>query len=285
MPQVPSESGGWIDASKLAIPPQTLDASDVDAFLEYLFSEVAQRPAPLYLRETAAVARYLSSLEALGVPLTVLARRGDAIAAHDRWSESEEDRWGRLCVGQMTKIIWGFLLQSGQFKESTRKAALDFMRRHSDTYLANPYLELALAFIETHDVPPNAPPLFRPAVLRSGHMSVQSENITVADDLSDRIFAAYHALPRAGSKRRSARIAAALTGSRAGSRVRKSWSWADVNERVKAYARSQRNKFRNNGYSGRDVKTLLEQEEAWRTDYWISSFKFARQVRESGPSG
>ena len=280
MPQLPKESDGWIDARKFAMSPQTLDASEVDTFLEYLFSEVARRLEPPSLRECAAVARYMESLQILGVPMSILERGGEAVAAHDLRSESREDRSGRWCVGQMTKIVWGFLQQYGQFKTSTRGTALRFLRRHSETYLANPYIERTLAFIETHDLPPNAALYPMIPGMRSAHLSRGPIN-NADDDLSDRIFAAFYALPRAGIKKRSPRIAAALTASRIAARVGKVWSWADVNERVKAYARGQRRQHRKAGLSELAVESLFEQHKASRVDHWIFSFKFAREVREN----
>jgi len=178
----------------------------------------------------------------------------------------------------VAKAVWGFLLQYGQFKMSSRAAALRFMRRHSDTYLANPYLEQALMFIETHDIPRHAPLLFRPAALRSGHMSVQSDGDRGADDLSDRIFAAYYALRRAGVQRRSSRIAAGLTASKVGASVGMHWVYADVNDRIKAHTRSQRRQLGKHARSDQDVDSLFEQHKVSRVDFWISSFRHAQSV-------
>jgi hypothetical protein len=279
MPQLPKESDGWIDARKLALPHQILDASEVESFLEYLFREVARREQPVLLRQCAEVARYMESLAVTGLPLAVLKRGPKAAAAHDRWSESQEDRCARRCVGEMADVIWGFLRQDGQFKTSKREAALRFLLRHSETYLANPYLKRTLAFIKTHDLPPNVAFLPRNTGLRSAHMSCGATS-SQDDDLSDRVFAAYYALPLAGINKRSPRIATALTASKSGAGVRKVWSWADVNERVKGYTRSRRRRLRKKGLSERDVESQFERHKAQRVDFWIFCLRFAREVKE-----
>ena len=59
----PSSEEGWILSSELpSVPRQTLRKDEVNAFLDFLFSDVAQKPAEIRLLEGAAVARYLVAL-------------------------------------------------------------------------------------------------------------------------------------------------------------------------------------------------------------------------------
>src|SRR5512140_146884 len=59
----PPSSEGWIHSDQLSkLPPQRLEAREADAFLEYLFSAPARRPARLSVREGIRVARYLRAL-------------------------------------------------------------------------------------------------------------------------------------------------------------------------------------------------------------------------------
>ena len=59
----PSSEEAWIDSSELPrIPRQTLRKDEVNAFLDFLFSDVARKPAEIRLLKGAAVARYLVAL-------------------------------------------------------------------------------------------------------------------------------------------------------------------------------------------------------------------------------
>src|SRR5216684_8602688 len=124
MPQVPKPRDGWIDARMLALPPQTLERSEVDAFLQWLFACIAKRPEPLLLRECAAVARYLRWLSWNGVPLTVLKRGKDPLKDYLAANRTEEERTARWNLQQTADIVWGTLLQYGEFEPSTRDVAL-----------------------------------------------------------------------------------------------------------------------------------------------------------------
>jgi hypothetical protein len=201
MPQVPKASDGWIHSSQLALPPQALDQSEVDAFLEWLFSCIAKRPERLLLKECAAVARYLRWLSWSGVPSSVLRRGKEVVNDYLLARRTEEDRIARLNLEETAKIVWGQLWQFGEFNPSTRGEALRFLQRHSETYFTHPYLKPALAFIGTHEIPPGTKYPFRRPNLMSRHLNAQGEgNPRVRDDLAPRIFAAYHALPKAGIK-------------------------------------------------------------------------------------
>src|ERR1035441_4488693 len=74
-----SERKGWISAASLAIPRQHLHESEVEAFLEFLFGDIAERPEELTVREAASVVRYLSLLELRGVPSDVAHRSNKEI--------------------------------------------------------------------------------------------------------------------------------------------------------------------------------------------------------------
>ena len=59
----PSDEEGWIPSSELPrVPHQTLERDEVNAFLDFLFSDVARKPPEMRLQEGAAVARYLVAL-------------------------------------------------------------------------------------------------------------------------------------------------------------------------------------------------------------------------------
>jgi hypothetical protein len=269
----------------LALPPQTLERSEVDAFLQWLFACIAKRPESLLLKECAAVARYLQWLLSDGVPLTVLKRGKDAVKDYLFANKTEEERAAKWNLQQTTNIVWSTLLQYGEFKPSTRDVALRFLQRHSETYFTHPYLQPAIAFIKTHEVPPGSAYRFRRPNLMSRHLNAQGHrNPRVRDDLLERIYAAYYALPKAGMRNRSPKIAAALTAAKAGGR---SWSWADVGDRVKAFERSQRSRLLKSGVQEKMMRAEIERIRQQKVDQWISSFKFARTVnsKQHHPAG
>ena len=78
-----SSEAAWIESSELPrIPPQTLRKDEVNAFLDFLFSDVARKPAEIRLLEGAAVARYLVALAwrlEPGEDRHLLERLGDVI--------------------------------------------------------------------------------------------------------------------------------------------------------------------------------------------------------------
>jgi len=285
MPQLPELKDGWIAASTLLMPPQTLDQGEVDAFLRFLFSDLAKRPRPLFLRESAAVTRYLRWLAQDGIPSNVLKGGKKAIDAWRLAQRDEADRNARQNVQETAEIVWSTLSQYGEFEPSTKDATLRFLRRHADTFFTHPYLAPALAFVETHDIPSGAVLPFRRPSLMSRRMSAQGKKTDFEDDLSDRIFAAYHTLPRARVRKRSPKIAAALTASGIGAGVRAVWGWPDVKERVKGYTRSQRSRLRKLGIAEVDLKAHLTQYVDSRVDYWVSGFKFARSTKKILPPG
>ena len=105
MPQVPGLPNDWTLA-----PPQSLEASEVDDFLKYLFSHVAKRPKRLLLKECAAVARYMRWLAWKGVPLTVLERGKEAVDDYRRADRNEADRDARWNVERTAEIVWETVL-------------------------------------------------------------------------------------------------------------------------------------------------------------------------------
>ena len=64
MPLSPWEAlhRGKINGDELKLPRQTLAVNEADAFLEFMFSDIARKPEPLLLQEGAAVAHYLLAL-------------------------------------------------------------------------------------------------------------------------------------------------------------------------------------------------------------------------------
>ena len=266
------------------LPRQSLEKSDVDSFLEFLFKDVAHRPQELRLSEGASVARYIAWLALQGVPNSVLAQGSAALTEYQLAAKTADDEAARWNGNRIANKVWGVLRQNCAFDASSKQAALRFLRRHSKTYFDNPYLRPALEFIENFDLPTDANFPFGPPALLSGSMSVQGRRTPrLVDDLSDRIFAAYYALRRAGVKHRTPSIAKALTTAKIRKRekgrgIRTEWDWTDVNDRVKGYEKTKRKKLAKLGQPRAAIKQMLADFKEHRVDYWISSFKFAKTV-------
>jgi hypothetical protein len=281
MPQVPKSPGGFNQAHRSASAPVTLALSEVDDFLSFLFSNPAIRPENLQLQEGAAVARYLKLLAIHGVPLALLERGQEAIDEYHRIGQRREEGAKELHVRQQlvkaADAIWWNLQAYGEFDPSSKGAALGFIKRHLGTYFGN--LKPVLSILENYGIPQG----MRRAM---GHPSFMSQNLNVAgpgnphlrDDLSERIFAAYHALPRAGMKRRSPKIAAALNSAHAAGRD--DWDWNDVNERVKGCKRGLRLRLRKHGMAAYTLAAELKGEEYRQAHLWIGMFKLDRMVRQ-----
>ena len=278
MPQVPKSPGGFTDTQQSASAPLALELSEVDDFLSFLFLNPAIRPENLQLQEGAAVARYLESLAIYGVPLAVLERGQKAIDEYHRVSQRREEGAKALHVRhrlvKAADAIWWHLRAYGEFEPSSKEAALGFIKRHLGTYFGK--LKPILSILENHGIPQGMRCTTSPPSFLGPNLNVAGPgNPHLRDDLSERIFAAYHALPRAGMKHRSPRIAAALNSARAAGRD--DWNWNDVNERIKGYKRGLRLRLRKHGMA---APAELKREEYRQANSWIGMFKFDRMVRQ-----
>src|ERR1017187_1105668 len=274
MPQVP-ESDGWIRSDQLTeVPHGRLKAPEVDAFLDFLFGDVARRPIPLHLRETAGVVRYLRLLACKGVPRGVANRGANALREYYESKDYQKDVRSRAAAENIAKVLWGDLSQWGQIKPCTKDQALRFVSRHSETYLAShPQLAPALKVLAELEVPPPAPhepEPFKPPSRMSRSLNAQgSSNPRLQDDLSERICAAFYALQRANLKKIRNRLADALDKAGVPRRSDSTWACDVVNERIKEYRNGQ----------------LLAEEhlKKWQdqlVDKWITLFRRQEDERQ-----
>jgi hypothetical protein len=281
MPQVPKSPGGFTGAQQSASAPLALELSEVDDFLSFLFSNPAIRPDNLQLQEGAAVARYLKLLALHGVPLAVLEGGQEAIDEYHRIGQRREEGAKALDVGpQLVKAadaIWWHLQAYGEFEPSSKGAALGFIKRHLGTYFGK--LKPVLSILENYGIPQGVRCATGPPSFMSPNLNVAGPgNPHLRDDLSERIFAAYHALPLAGMKRRSPKIAAALNSAHAAGRD--NWIWSDVYERIKGYKRGLRLRLRKHGMAAYTLPAELKGEEGRQASLWIGMFRFDRMVRQ-----
>lgn len=152
----------------------------------------------------------------------------------ERMSEASD---ARQCVQRTAEIVWGDLLQFGQFEVGSKREAQSFFQKHS-SYWYHPWLEPAMKFLEEFEVPPWTEAPFHQQQLVGPHVSVQGGgNPYLENDLSQRIAAADYALKRASIRGRRARIAKALDESPMCARPNDSWGPVEVRDRVRSYER------------------------------------------------
>ena len=234
-----SETDRSIEESTFASP---LAESEIDGYLAWQFGVAAWRPKALTLRETAAVARYLLSLALHGVPKIILDGGPEAVQKYwaDRYLKGErmsEANDARQCVQRTAEIIWGDLLQFGQFELASKRYAQSFFKKHS-SYWHHPWIEPALKFLEEFEVPPGMEPSFHQQQLVGPHGSVQGGgNPYLENDLSQRIAAADYVLKKASIRGRRVRIAKALDESPLTRRPDDTWGPEEVRNRVRSYER------------------------------------------------
>jgi hypothetical protein len=209
---------GWIASDQMArIPRQDLVPQEAEAFLAYLFTAIGRRPKSVELRKGAAVARYLKWLA---------------------WETAPGPQ--RLLLERLSEVIWGTVLQFGRFSISRRDEAMEFLEEHAGTYLVAFDVEAAVKQVRDSTAPARHTQGLPPPNLQSRSLSVQgTETPHRKDDVSERIFAAYYALRRAGVRGARGRVAAALNQQGLQTRARgatlRVWGPYEVYERVKQY--------------------------------------------------
>ena len=217
-PSKPKPTEGWILSDQFPrVPRQDLLPEEAEAFLEYLFSDVARRPRLLRLKEGARVARYL-----------------DALAWETEPGETQE------LLKRLRDVIWGTLLRVAPFELSGKSEVIEFLERHADTYWAGLNVEAALRGVRE-----SAPPSRHGALYRSPHLMSRSRSASgvgnphLMEDLSERIYVGYHALRTTGVRNARRRVAEALNKRGLQTRARgatlREWSGYEVSERVKQW--------------------------------------------------
>lgn len=248
----------WIRGDQLRLPRRTLGWKEADAFLEWLFSAVARRPERLDLREGAGVARYLRGL-AWETPPGPLRRQ----------------------MERMAEVIWGTILACAPFEAAGQGEVLQFLDKHAETYLVSFDVATVREQVSRSGPPSANAVAARPPYLMSPHLSASGQgNPQLADDLSERIYAAYHGLRRAGIHGARTRIAAALNAAgwkiavRSGVDTR--WDSYSVHGRVKQYERSLRQRF--------DDRAVASAWGDSMVNKWIFVFRLQVGERQAPPA-
>lgn len=255
-PSEPVKDESWIRSDQLILPRQILSAGDAGAFLEFLFRDVAIKPTPLKLKQTARVARYLRAL-VLEMP-----------AGRER-----------EMLDRLSEIIWLTLLDRGPIQVAEKGEAINFLREHSKTYLNSFDTNRILEIVQNLDIPTKF--VFRPPQLMARGRSVQgSGKAQLQDDLTERMYVAYYALQRATVKNVRTEIAKTLNRiglkTRAGRGTDQAWGPEEVIERVRQF--EDRLVRTHRLVESPDRHQQIERLRDMLVNSWIHGFHFARQV-------
>jgi hypothetical protein len=249
-PSEPKSSDEWIASDQLCkITLQDLLPEEAGRFLKYLFSSIGRRPKRIGLREGAAVARYLKLLA---------------------WESAAGP--GRQLLERLSQVIWGTVLQFGQFSMSSQQEAAAFLESHAHTYLAAFDVAAAVKLVRKARPPVgNTQGLPAPNLLSMHSVAQGTPTPQRQDDLSERIYAGYYALRRARIHNARRRIAATLNQlglmTRARSETWREWGSYEVIERVKQFeARWLRR-------NPRQDDTVVKKWRDAVVDCWITRFR------------
>ncbi len=262
MPPSNESKGGWIRGDQLILPRQVLSPEQVAPFLDHLFREIARKPKRLKLKETARVARYLK-----------------AVAVEAPGSRERD------VVNHLADVIWLTMLDSGQIELAQKQEAIEFLKDHAQTYLASFDVERIVAFLENRREPSRHAEFFQPPKLLGKERSASGGGpAQLRDDLTERIYVAYHALRRTGIRDARGRIAAVLNqlgyATHARPATLRAWSSAEVIERVRQF--EDRIVRRHRLGNRNDLKEELLKRRRSIVDSWIHGFHSAEMVK-SGP--
>ena len=229
-----------------------LSPTEVDAFLKYLFTTLARKPKRLKLHQTAQVARHLH-----------------AIVYEMREGEERSE------LERLTDTIWLAISRFAEVKLAGREDVIGFLRQHSGTYLNSFDIQEIEKFIEGRPAPIRQP--FRPPALMGTDRSLSTSPARLQDDLTERIFIAYHALRRIEVKGARRRVADALNqlGIETGARSKTATDWGadEVIERVKQFQDQLDQNLPKRPTAAAELRAFIEDRRSRRVDSWITEFR------------
>lgn len=257
-----------------------LEQSECNAFLRFLYQDVAKKPQKLALRETLRVARYLRTL--------ALVDRSGASSGLDL----DQLREKQAAALTLSEVIWIQYLIYGSVEPSTQVETLAYLERHRDTYFASiPYIELVRQLVEEFQIPDDAQDFSDPPRFMSKSMDVVGTGeARVMSDLSERIYVGYYAVLDLEADSAFGMVAQALQHASVYRRTWKKeesspeWDWTDVREVVKGAQKQLRKQHPDDESFRRYTGYLVS---LWTTRFRMhcESYAFLDDLRRQYDSG
>lgn len=259
-----------------------LREDEVHPFLNFLFGDIARRPAVLDISRTAHAVRFLQLLSAHGVP-TAVAERGPSEAR----SFLEKSAPQRAFLADLAEAIWKKLFVLGDATPSNKLTAKAFLTKHASTYFAELDTTRAIEILDELDMPQSALETFtRPTLISSTMRAQGAISPHLRDDVSERIYAAYHAFKAAKVKNRLRLIAETLAKFEVESRTE--WTYKVVNDRLRRFGRSLQKHFEAQ-VGPVKAERVLQGWCATLVNRWILSFRTWQRIgltkRKPPPKG
>ena len=234
-------------------------SAELGPFLEFLFSGVARKPKRLKLKPTASVARYLK-----------------AVAWEAQPSQEREE------LERLVDVIWLAMLRFGQINIAEKREVIHFLNEHAATYLNSFDVDKIVKFVESRKEPTTEADSFRLPMLVGKERSISSRDpARLQDDLTERIYVAYHVLRRTRTPNARGYIAIVLNqlgfATRARSGTATEWGPSEVIERVKQFEDKMKQQIPQ-GLSEADRAARIERQRNKLVDDWISSYRFSLAV-------
>ena len=248
-----------------------LREDEVHPFLNFLFGDIARRPAVLDISRAADAVRFLQLLSAHGVP-TAMAERGSSQAR--RFSEKSVPQ--RAFLADLAEAIWKKLFVFGSATPCNKLTAKAFLRKHASTYFAEFDTTRAFEILDELDIPQSALETLTQPTLMSRIMRAQGAiSPRLRDDVSERIYAAFHALKAAKIKRRLHLIEETLAKFEVESR--NEWTYKVVNDRLRRFGRSLYKHFEKE-VGPVKAERVLQRWSATLANRWILAFRTWQRI-------
>jgi hypothetical protein len=206
-----------------------------------------------------------------------VARYLKAVAWEAQPSRESED------LERLVETIWLAMLRFGQINIAEKQEVIHFLNEHAHTYLNSFDVDKIVKFLDSRKEPARHADSFRPPMLTGKGGSISSRDpARLQDDLTERIYVAYHVLRRTRTPNARGYIAKVLNqlgfATRARARTVTDWGAYEVFERVKQFENRMKQQLPP-GLSQADRATRIERQRAKLVDGWISNYRLSLAVR------
>jgi hypothetical protein len=178
-------------------------------------------------------------------------------------------------LARLADTLWLALSRFAQVKFAEKQDIIAFLQQHASTYLNSFDIQEIEKLIKERPAPTRQP--FRPPALLGAQPSLSTSPARLQDDLTERIFVAYHALRMIEVRPARGKVAEALNQFGIESGVRSDtandWGADEVIERVKQYQDRLIRDFQRLQPEGLSEADFVSQRREKLVDNWIFHFR------------